>query len=64
MPRHKFTLFEQLIATERALNSPDTPKQLRDSLRARASTLRTQVADQESRRRGLLGILGRARRRK
>ena len=61
MPRHKFTLSEQLRATERALNNPNTPKQLRDSLRARASRLRTQIADQESPRRGLLGILGRGR---
>jgi hypothetical protein len=63
MPAHKFTLSEQLRATERALNSPNTPKQLVNSLRLRASKLRKQIAKRSSRR-GLLGFLGINRRQK
>lgn len=64
MPKHKFTLSEQLRATERALNSPDTPKQLVESLRLRAGKLRKQIAKQGSQRRGFLGVLGIGRRSK
>jgi hypothetical protein len=64
MPRHKFTLSEQLRATERALNNPDTPKQLVESLRRRAGKLRKQIAKQESQRSGFLGVLGIVRRSK
>jgi hypothetical protein len=48
MPKHKFTLSEQLKAVERALSSPKTPGHLRESLRRRATRLRKQVAKQES----------------
>jgi hypothetical protein len=52
MPRHKFTLSEQLRGTERALNSSNTPKRLVESLRLRAGKLRKQIAKQESQRKG------------
>jgi len=64
VPKHKFTLSEQLRATERALNSPNTPKQFLDSLRLRASKLRKQVAKEKSPHRGLMGLLRITRRRK
>ena len=57
MPRHKFTESERLLAMERALKSPDTPKQLLASLRLRADKLRRQLAKQKSQRPGFLGTL-------
>ena len=48
MPRHKFTLSEQLKAMEGALGSPKTPACLRESLRLRAERLSEQVSKQES----------------
>jgi hypothetical protein len=57
MPKHKFTLSEQLRATERALSNPNTPRQLVDSLRLRAGKLRKQIAKQEDGGHGLWGLL-------
>jgi hypothetical protein len=64
MARHRFTVTEQLRATERALTSPNTPKQLVDSLRLRASKLRKQIAQRTPTRRGLLEVIGIGGRRK
>lgn len=64
MAKHKFTLAEQLRATECALNSPNTPKQLLESLRLRARNLRKQVGKQKSPRGRLFGVLAMGRRRK
>lgn len=44
MARHTFTLVERMIACERALASPKTPKQLKPSLEKTLAQLREQVA--------------------
>ena len=50
MPRHKFTLSEQLKGVQGALTNPNTPRQFVSSLRVRASKLRKQKLETQQKR--------------
>jgi len=50
MPRHKFTLSEQLKGVQGALANPNTPQQFVGSLRVRASKLQKQKLETQQKR--------------